>query len=153
MKKILLSICIILSINSFAQSDSARLKINATIQARDCEVVLFFTKDGGQRFEDLDSTLLTKWRPPAVAPTGTTPVSINDIEVRAWLQIWRMCSDIPSITAGGTTDRIGNVLKLSGHSWLVNRITKDESDRLDMWTDFFRRVGRRYGKKETTGFE
>jgi len=150
MKKIIFLILTILSLQSFSQ-DSARLKINVVFQARDCEVLLSFTPLN-RKFDDLDSVLLAKFRPPAVAPTGNTSVSIDNIEARVLLEAWRICYDHAIIVAGGTADRVGSVLKASGHSWLVNKVIAEEDARNALWTAL-RKIGREYGKKETTGFE
>jgi hypothetical protein len=138
--------------NVFSQQDSAKIKIDVTVQARDLEMVLFFTLQGDRKLEDLDSALLTKWRSPATAPQGTDNVTVNGIELRVWLQAWRLCFENIAAVQEGTATRISDVLKASGQSWLINKVTKDEDARKDTW-QALRAIGRKYVKKETTGFE
>ena len=150
MKKIFLSLCIIFSINSFAQ-DSAKLKPQITIQARDCEVILSFARLN-KKLQDLDSVLLTKFRPPATAPTGTTNVVVDGVEARAWLEAMTRCGDNTAVVRGGTFDRVKTALLNSGHSWLVTKVNNEAIESDAIWV-FIRVLGRKDGKKEEDGFE
>lgn len=152
MKKILTFIFILISLTSLAQNDSSRIKIDATIQARDLEVILFYTQQGGmRRVEDIDSALLSKWRSPSVAPQGTTLVTIDDIEARVWLHAFRLIFDNIAAVQEGTVDRVAAALTAANLEWLSNKIANEMAARNDAW-QAIRKIGREYGKKETTGF-
>ena len=102
MKKIVsIFVLAVLVLSSQAQNDSAKLKPTITIQARECEVALFFSQDR-KNLQDLDSVLITKWRPPATAPTGTTNVVVDSVEAKAWFNLLEKFATIPSIIQEGS---------------------------------------------------
>ncbi len=140
----------LVSVATIAQ-DSSKLKPQIIIQARDCEIALVYSRST-KKLQDLDSVLLVKFRPPATAPTGTTSVTIDGVEARAWLEILTIMGSNTAIIRGGTFDRVKTVLLASGHSWLVTKVNRETADSDDQWTGF-RKFGRDYGKKEdNSGF-
>lgn len=152
MIKLLVAVFTIVSLNAIGQTDSAKLKPTVIVQARDCEILLWAVQTLDRaKYQTLDSVLLSKWRPPATAPTGTTNVTIDSVESRAWFNIYEFIKSNAACFYGGTNDRISTNLQSSGHSWLVNKVIKTDLAFVNSWTDY-RKDGREYGKKEKTGF-
>jgi hypothetical protein len=153
MKKILLAVLVLSALTSDAQIDSAKLKPTVVLQARDCEVILYYTQEGRKKLQDLDSVLLSKWRPPATNPTGTTNVTIDSVEARVWNEVLEIFASNPCLITENSFSRLQSALSSTGHSWLTAKIVKQALALNDAWAEQIRKSGRQYGRKEdNSGF-
>lgn len=141
MKKLLLSILLIVSINSFAQTN----RISVQIQTRDCEYMLWRVK-GVDDWFTLDSALLSKGAEIDVNP-GTTNVTIAGVPEKVWRDFMRALRADCNARIGNTVSRVDAALIALNISWLTTRLTSDESDLSSAWTNG-RQEGRRRARKE-----
>lgn len=141
MKKILLSICLIASINSFAQNN----RISVQIQTRDCEYILWRVK-GVDDWYTLDSALLSKGAEIDIN-AGTTNVTVAGVPEKVWRDFMRALRADFNARIGNTVSRVDAALIALNISWLNTRLTSDESDLLSAWT-IARQEGRKRARKE-----
>lgn len=141
MKRILLSFFIILSINSFAQNN----RISVQIQTRDCEYLLSISKANNDWYT-LDSALIAKGDSIA-ANTATTNVTISGVYEKVWRDIMKTLRVDVYARAGNTVSRIDNVLSALNISWLNTRLTSDEADITNIWSNN-RQLGRKRARKD-----
>jgi hypothetical protein len=126
MKKIFILVLLVVSLNCFAQVDSAHTTITVSVQARDLAYIANFTSID-PIFEDLDSTMKTKFRVTS-PPSGTTTVSIPGIQVRAWLTIFIRLLNDPIAVNANVLSRIQTVLNGSANGWIVFRISRETNN-------------------------
>lgn len=141
MKKILILICIIFSINSFSQTN----RISVQIQTRDCEYILSRSKVNDDWYT-LDSSLLSKGDSIA-NNSATTLVTIGGVPEKVWRDFMRMLRSDLFARAGNTVSRVDGVLAALNISWLNTRLTNDETEVLNFWTSG-RQDGRKRARKE-----
>ncbi len=155
MKKTLLIVVslFLLLIKSNSQTDSSKLKPTVVLQARDCEVILYYTQEGRKKLQDLDSVLLSKWRPPATNPTGTNNVTIDSVEARVWNEVLEIFASNPCLITENSFGRLQSALSSTGHSWLTAKVVKQALALNTAWAEQIRKNGRQYGRKEdNSGF-
>lgn len=151
MKKIFTILALFLSLYSYSQLDSSKMKVSITVQARECEILLNFTYTN-HKMEELDSVMLVKFRPPATAPTNNTNVQLDSIPVRGLLEAAQHLSVMPAamrVGSGGGSPykRFTDACLLVNNGWLTFRINKLIAEN-DAEVDAVRLYGRKRGKKE-----
>lgn len=145
--KIILFITVILaSTNINAQTDSSRLTPTVTLQARDIEYFVNFTKQD-VRWDKMDSLFINKLS-GSNAPSGTTNVTCDGIQARHWLSFFEheRSNDALYIDQGLFT-RFRTALNATSHSWLISRITASDTNAQNMQSDL-RTAGRKRARKE-----
>ena len=127
MKKLILSIAILLSLTSFGQ-DSSKLKPSVTLKAKDLYYIKVFI--GGQnKYEDLDSLIKTLCRPAVNCPANTSDVTLTVIENRVWLALCRQLSSDPIALHTNVFKRVSDALRLlTTQTWLIKRLDSDVQD-------------------------
>lgn len=144
MKKLLSFLPVFIAFASFGQ-DSSKTKINVTIQARDVEYIGFFA--GAQnRYEDLDSTMKALFR-VTNTPTGNTNVTINSVEARVWLDIYRRLVTEVTALQQNVHSRIETALRVVNNVWLTNKLDNQVNTFNNNYQDL-RQHGRNRLKKE-----
>lgn len=123
--------------------------ISVTIQARDCEYIGYFT-GGDDQFQDLDSSLKSKFRPAASAPSGTTNVTLGGVTNGAWFQMIHKLRYDPFACFGNNNPftRIDAVLRALNNAWLTAALDADALDFDNNGYTFNRSRGRARIKRE-----
>lgn len=123
------TIFILLFIPLLSKSQNETSIISVVIQARDCEYIGYFT---GQedRYEDIDSSLKSKFRPAESAPSGTTNVTVGGATARSWFEIaYRLRREAAAVNGNNTPfTRIDAVLRAVNNPWLTGKLDQDTSD-------------------------
>ncbi len=78
MKKILLAAMILVSVNSFAQIDSGKIKTSISLQVRDWLYLNSFLATSSDEFENVYDSMKVKLR-VAVAPNLTTVIKVDSV--------------------------------------------------------------------------
>lgn len=146
MKKIILLLFLI-PILSKAQNETSIISV--TIQARDCEYIGYFTGHE-DRYQDIDSSLKSKFRPAASAPSGTTNVIVAGATARAWFDIaYRLVREPAAINGNNTPfTRIDVALRAVSNTWLTAALNQDIIDWDASGYSNNRNIGRKRLKKE-----
>lgn len=126
MKKIIFLLFLI-PILSKAQNETSI--IAPIIQARDCEYIGYFS-GSEDRWQDIDSSLKSKFRPAFSAPSGTTNVTVGGATARAWFDIaYRLVREAPAVNGNNTVfTRLDAALRAVGNTWLTNALNQDIID-------------------------
>lgn len=103
-----------------AQIDSSLVKINASIQARDVELIAGLLPYS-EEYEDSYDAAKVKFR-VQTPPTGTTNVSIDSVTVGTWLNIWLVLKRNPYAIGASADSRIETVLRAKNNAWLTGKI-------------------------------
>lgn len=103
-----------------AQTDSAAVKINLSVQARDIELISGLLPYS-EEYEDAYDAAKAKFR-VQTPPTGTTSVSIDSVEVGTWLNIWLVLKRNPYAIGASVDSRIETVLRAKNNVWLTGKI-------------------------------
>lgn len=121
MKKILIILCFV-SCAANAQ-DSSKLKVSATIQARDIEVIAqyIFNIDA---YEEMWDNIKAKFRVPN-PPSGATNVVVDTVELALWADLNNYLKNNPYFKT--TYNRVNAVLSALGQSWLTARLNEQEA--------------------------
>lgn len=85
MKNTIIILLALMPFLSFSQVDSAAVKINVSVQARDCEVIASFISHR-ELYEDLFDAIKKKFR-VANPPGNTTIVAIDSVSVGTWILV------------------------------------------------------------------
>lgn len=95
-------------------------------QARDCEYIAHFTGTE-DRWQDIDSSLKSKFRPPANAPSGTTNVTVGGATARAWFDVAARLRREPEALNGNNNPftRVDASLRAVGNAWLTAALDAD----------------------------
>lgn len=144
MKKIIL-LLLLFPLTSIAQSDSSKVRISFTMQARDCEILANYTFYENN-FEELDSVMKVRFR-VASPPSGNTNVQIDSIRVRDLREIAHKLRDNPIALNGGVWTRYDAAVRAANNTWLNNRLNQDESSVQTLFNNQ-RLIGRRRLRKD-----
>lgn len=133
MKKILLSLILLVSINSFAQTAADSVMVTLNVQARD---LIYISKSisKDEVVETLYDSIKVKFRVP-VHPQGTTTVSVTGY-VKDWIDVaMRLQNDVMAFKFNHA-DRYKALLQNSGNAYMVSLlndlILKDTIDHDDV---------------------
>ncbi len=112
-----------------AKTQNENSVIAPVIQARDCEYIGYFTGIE-DRWQDIDSCLKSKFRPPASAPSGTTTVTVGGATAKAWFDIsYRLRREAAAINGNNTPfTRIDAALRAISNTWLTAALDQDIID-------------------------
>lgn len=116
MKKILLSICLIVSLNSISQDST---KVTITPQTRDLEFIAAFIFNDYDQQELFDSTKV-KFR-SGNPPTNNTTVSVTAYTTD-WYDLFVKINSHPLAIKGGTKDRIETLLRAVNQVYLTGKL-------------------------------
>lgn len=135
MKKIILALAVLISLQSFSQDS---VKITITPQARDLEYIGSFIFNSNEN-EDLYDSLKVKFR-IVNPPTGNTTVSVTGY-TEDWLRVYnRLINDATALKAN-CTSRLGTILRAVNQVYLTGKL--DDIDVADGQTfQTMRRFGR-----------
>lgn len=85
MKNIIIILLALMPFYSFSQVDSSAIKINVSVQARDCEVIASFISHR-ELYEDLFDAIKTKFR-VTNAPSNTTSIQVDSVSIGTWILV------------------------------------------------------------------
>jgi len=122
MKYTLIFILLLISLNLFAQETTI---ISVTLEARDCEIIGGFTS--GDFYQDLDSSLKSKFRPAANAPSGTTNVTLGGVTAGVWLDVDKRLRRDAACLVGNNNPytRVETALRNTANAWLIAAMDAD----------------------------
>lgn len=145
MKKIFLSLMIIISLQSFGQVDSSAIRINGIIlKGKDFKMVSYFCMLNSARYPVLDSFVKA-----VTFPADGDNVTFDNIPNRQW---WKLYQDMKVnqsclLATNNNFKRLDDELRLHGSVWLIwrlnNAIPDDDDLNLNM-----RKAGANYAKKD-----
>lgn len=101
--------------------------ISVTIQARDCEYIGYFTNE--DKYQDIDSAMKSKFRPPANAPSGTTNVTLGGATARAWYEVvYRLRREAEALNGNNNPfTRIDAAVRAVSNTWLTTALDADST--------------------------
>ena len=135
MKKIILALAVLISLQSFAQDS---VKITITPQARDLEYIGSFIFNDNST-EDLYDSLKVKFR-IVNPPTGNTTVSISGY-TEDWLRVYNRLNNNATALKANCTTRIATILRAVNQVYLTREL--DAIDIADSQTfQTIRQLGR-----------
>ena len=104
----------------FINNDSAKVKINVSIQARDAEYIGSFMSSGFYRadYDELFDQLKTKMR-IANPPVSQTLVAVDSIPIRTWLSIMQQIKTDYIAVQGGLSTRLDAILKAKNNAYMT----------------------------------
>lgn len=144
MKKAIVIILILVSLNSFAQVDSSKLKTSGIIlKGKDCDALAYFIRFDIGNYPDLDSLIKVIYRNP---PANGANVTLDSIPAKQWLRVTRFIKYNQICLLQGVFDRINTELRLHGGSWIVGKLDKDNITS-DAEYQAFKSEGQRFAKK------
>lgn len=143
MKKLLILLLLFAGAAS-AQVDSSAVKINASIQARDVQLIAALIPYS-EEYEDSYDAAKVKFR-VAVPPTGNTNVSIDSVTVGTWLNIWLILKRNPYAIGASADSRVETVLRAKSNAWLTAKMNAMIADA----TAYYNTL-KELGRKRLTG--
>lgn len=98
-------------------------------EARDCEYIGYFT-GFDEKYQDIDSSLRSKFRPAFSAPSGTTAVTVGGATARAWYEvIYRLRREAAALSGNNNPfTRLDAAVRATGNTWLINALNTDATD-------------------------
>ncbi len=146
MKTLLIILAILFAANLNAQTDSSKLTPTVTLQARDIEYFVNFTKQD-VKWDKMDSVFISKLN-GANPPSGTTNVTCDGIQARHWLSFFEFeRGNDPLAIDQGVWGRLKTALNATSHTWLTSRITTSDNTAQNTQSDL-RTAGRKRARKE-----
>lgn len=103
-----------------AQIDSSLVKINASIQARDVQLIAALIPYS-EEYEDPYYAARIKFK-VANPPTNTTAVSIDSVTVGTWLNVWLILKRNPYAIGASADSRVETVLRAKNNVWLTAKM-------------------------------
>lgn len=85
MKNIIIILLALMPFLSFSQVDSSAIKINVSVQARDCEVIASFISHR-ELYEDLFDAIKAKFR-VANSPSNLTAIQVDSVSIGTWILV------------------------------------------------------------------
>ena len=110
MKKLFLSLIILISLSSWGQTDSNTVKINVVITFKELNFIGSFIYDNDPVFGDLADTIKIKYRGVA-DPNEATSVTIPGT-IGAWLAVDRLLRSDPNAVLNNQFKKVDDALKL-----------------------------------------
>ena len=100
--------------------------ISPVIQARDCEVIGYYIK-GIDDYQDIDSSLKSKFRPAFSAPQGTTNVTVGGATNGTWAQLMYTLRRDANVSFGNNSvfTRIDAALRTLNNTYLTAQLDAD----------------------------
>jgi hypothetical protein len=100
--------------------------ISVTIQARDCEYIGSFSGNDDD-YQDLDSSLKSKFRPRETAPSGTTNVTLGGVTNGVWARVVHQLRYDHLSSSGNNNEftRVDAVLRALNNTWLTAALDAD----------------------------
>lgn len=122
--------------------------VSPVIQARDLEYIGSFLS-GDDRFQDLDSSLKSKFRPAFSAPSGTTNVTVGGVTNGTWAQLMYVpLRDVYASQGNNSVfSRVDTNLRALSNTYLTAQLDADATA-FDNTTTSFRASGRSRLKHE-----
>ena len=107
-------------------SKSQNTIISVTIQARDCEYIGSFCGTDDD-YQDLDSSLKSKFRPRETAPSGTTNVILGGVTNGVWARVVHHLRYDHFACIGNNNEftRVDAVLRALNNAWLTAALDAD----------------------------
>jgi hypothetical protein len=139
MKKLILSIAILLSLKSFSQDS---VKITIAPQAKDLEYISSFIFNSDESGEVFDS-IKVKFRVPT-PPNNNTTVSIGGYTMD-WLVIYNRLNNDATALKANCTKRIHDILIAVNQTYLTDKLTAIDVADADTFTAI-----RKFGKSKAT---
>lgn len=122
MKNIIIILLALMPFYSFSQVDSSAIKINVSVQARDCEVIASFISHR-ELYEDLFDAIKTKFR-VANAPSNTTAIQVDSVSIGTWILVSEILrKDYISIQANAFS-RIDALLRAKNVPYLTRLLNQ-----------------------------
>lgn len=144
MKKLLLSLSILFSINCISQ-DSSLTKLTLNVQGRDAAITGIFVPDI-RTFDDLYDTMKVKFRPPMVLPTPLQLVSVT-ATLGDWHELLKYTKYNVTTLLSGTYTRLRTLLLNSNDPYIGYRIFLSDKEIDDMSAAQILLGGKRYRKE------
>ena len=116
MRKLILSIAILLSLKSFSQDS---VKVTLSVQARDCEYIGAFAFNHDS-LEELWDSLKVKFRVPNPA-TGNTTVSVTAYTLD-WLSVLNRLNNDATALKAQCTKRVSDLLRAVNQPYLTGKL-------------------------------
>ena len=142
MKKFLLVIAILFSLQSFAQVDSAGKKVSVSLQARDIE---YIAANLYAEMEDVFDAAKAKFR-VQTPPTGNTLVALDSITLTDLLLIDKILRNNADAVKANIYSRVNTSLKALNEIFLTGRLNRRDIEDTDSITAL-RKIGRRKLRK------
>lgn len=136
MKKLII---ILLVISAFAprkasaQIDSASVKVNVSIQARDAEYLASFTPFR-EEYEDLFDSMKSKFR-VSTPPVNTTNIAVDSVSVLAWLKVMAHIRKDHIAIQAGVFSRIEAVLRAKNNAYLTRNLNEANASDTGTYTE------------------
>lgn len=132
MKYTLTTLSVFISIACLSQNTV----IAPVIQARDCEVIGYYTR-ATDDYQDLDSVLKSKFRPAFSAPSGTTNVTVNGATNGTWAQLMYTLRRDAYVSFGNNSvfSRIDAALRALSNTYLTAQLDADATAFDNLLTD------------------
>jgi hypothetical protein len=124
--KTLLIILLLSPLIGLAQVDSAAVKINVSIQARDLELIAALLPYSEEFEQAYDATKI-KFK-VANPPTNTTNVAVDSVTVGSWFTIWTILKRNPYALGASADSRVETILKAKNNVWLTAKINQYIAD-------------------------
>ncbi len=107
----------------YSQIDSAAVKIDVTVQARDAEYIASFASFN-PHFEDFFDKAKSKFR-VTTSPSGNSVVSVENVPIKEWLTIANYLRTDYLAVHAGVSARLDVLLRAKGNLY-INRLLDEE---------------------------
>lgn len=114
-------------------NDSAKVKINLPVQARDAEYLANFVSHQEQ-YEDLYDAMKAKFR-VANPPANTANIAIDSIEIRTWLFVAQVLRRDHIALQAGVFSRLDALLKSKNNVYLTKQLNDALAYDTSIYTD------------------
>lgn len=110
--------------------------VSAVVQARDCEVIGYYTR-ANDDYQDLDSSLKSKFRPAFSAPSGTTNVTVGGVTNGTWAQLMYTLRRDAVVSFGNNSvfSRLDANLRAINNTYLTAQLDADATAFDNLGTD------------------
>lgn len=125
MKKILIALSVLISVNSFSQDS---VQVTLTVQYRDIEYWSSFMYNDNN-YESLYDTVKLKLRGPNV-PTGVSTTTVTAYTIDWVLLFTKLSSDELALNAL-CTKRLKDLLLLVGQQYLTDKVNANDTSKTD----------------------
>lgn len=127
MKKILL-LLLIASVQSYAQTDSAKIKPTVVLKAKDLLFINSMLLE--KKYKPLDSLISTIYLGVQNPPGDNTDITITVLHNKAWYSITELLrsNNIALQEVNNILKRVLAALRLAGQSYLTKKLDNDDAD-------------------------